>query len=57
MSVAFWSVTIKAGKSTEVQPPEGYVLNVCQVALTGKSASPVHVKVIFFSCIFDCINI
>ena len=28
MSLAFWSVEIKKGKPVEVQPPEGYVLNV-----------------------------
>lgn len=33
MSVAFWSGVVKVGKPCEVQPPEGYVLNIQQVAL------------------------
>jgi hypothetical protein len=33
MSVAFWSVTVEAGKSAAVQPPEGYVLNLIGAAL------------------------
>jgi hypothetical protein len=33
MSVAFWSVQLKAGKEVEVQPPEGYVLNLQLAAL------------------------
>jgi hypothetical protein len=36
MSVAFWSEEIKVGKEVEVQPPEGYVLNVTQAALVVK---------------------
>lgn len=28
MSVAFWSVVLENGKSVEVQPPEGFVLNL-----------------------------
>jgi hypothetical protein len=36
MSVAFWCITLKGGKSEEVQPPEGYVLNVQQCAIVGK---------------------
>ena len=35
MSLAFWSVTVAEGKPTEVQPPEGYVLNLQQAALEG----------------------
>ena len=33
MSIAFWSATVKVGTPLEVQPPEGYVLNVQQAAL------------------------
>ncbi len=33
MSVAFWATKIVAGKPVEVQPPEGYVLNVQQAAI------------------------
>jgi hypothetical protein len=35
MSVGFWSVDLKAGKSSEVQVPEGYVLCVQNMALMG----------------------
>ena len=38
MSVAFWSAEIKAGKPAEVQPPEGYVLNIQNAALAVDSA-------------------
>lgn len=35
MSVAFWSAKLSKGdKPVEVQPPEGYVLNVQNLALT-----------------------
>jgi hypothetical protein len=46
MSVAFWSTKLVAGKTANVQPPEGYVLNVTQVCLSnGKTdqAYAVHV--------------
>ena len=33
MSLAFWSQEIKKGKPVEVQPPEGYVLNVQLAAI------------------------
>ena len=33
MSIAFWSATVKVGTPLEVQPPEGYVLNLQQAAL------------------------
>jgi len=33
MSVAFWSAEVKAGKKFTFQPPEGYVLNLQNVAL------------------------
>ena len=46
MSVAFWSVELKAGVQTEVQPPEGYVLNIQQAALAVDVAGPVRLKVI-----------
>ena len=41
MSIAFWSSIIKPGTDVEVQPPEGYVLNLQQAALVvdGESAS------------------
>lgn len=46
MSVAFWSVQLKSGKPVEVQPPEGYVLNVQQAVLTGgKAGSSQELKV------------
>jgi len=35
MSIAFWSVELKKGKPVEVQPPEGYVLNLQNAAVTG----------------------
>ena len=39
MSVAFWSAVVKVGKSCDVQPPDGYVLNLQQAALVdAKSA-------------------
>ena len=44
MSVAFWSVDIKKGKPQEVQPPEGYVLNVQQAALVGDGPVIVRAK-------------
>lgn len=45
MSVAFWSVAVKSGEKLEVQPPEGYVLNVQQVALAGEGSGKVSLKV------------
>ena len=41
MSIAFWSSIIKPGTDVEVQPPEGYVLNLQQAALVidGDSAA------------------
>ena len=38
MSVAFWSAVVKPGNDVEVQPPEGYVLNLQQAALSTESA-------------------
>lgn len=38
MSVAFWSAVVKVGKPVEVQPPEGYVLNLQQAALVDHDA-------------------
>lgn len=35
MSVGFWSAVIKPGKKHEFQPPEGFVLNLQNVALQG----------------------
>ena len=34
MSVAFWSVDVTSKKAVEVQPPEGYVLNLQLAALS-----------------------
>ena len=47
MSVAFWSVAIEQGKSVDVQPPEGYVLNLQTAALdiTKDTKNPAVVKV------------
>jgi hypothetical protein len=44
MSVAFWSGVVQVGKPCEVQPPEGYVLNIQQVALvvSGEGAKGGH---------------
>ena len=39
MSIAFWSAIVKVGKPVEVQPPEGYVLNLQQAALVGHDAN------------------
>lgn len=39
MSIAFWSAVVKVGKVVEVQPPEGYVLNLQQAALVGHDAA------------------
>ena len=38
MSVAFWSIKLTPGKPVDVQPPEGYVLNMQQAALVGAKA-------------------
>ena len=38
MSVAFWSAVIKVGKPCDVQPPDGYVLNLQQAALVDHEA-------------------
>ena len=46
MSVAFWSVTVSNNKPVEVQPPEGFVLNLQQAALVGgKNGSAQVLKV------------
>lgn len=45
MAVAFWSVKLTTQGPVNVQPPEGYVLNVQQVALIGgKEKSSYKVK-------------
>jgi FK506-binding nuclear protein len=44
MSVAFWSAAITAGKPVEVQPPEGYVLNIQNAAVTGKGTDAVVLR-------------
>jgi len=46
MSVAFWSVKLTNGKAAEVQPPEGYVLNVQQAAMTGEGHAVVKVNTV-----------
>lgn len=35
MSLAFWAIQVTNEKPVEVQPPEGYVLNIQQVAIEG----------------------
>jgi hypothetical protein len=45
MSVAFWSAEIKTTTPVEVQPPEGYVLNVTLAALTGNGKGAQIIKV------------
>lgn len=44
MSLAFWSVKITSEKAVEVQPPEGYVLNIQQAAYEGSDKGPIFVK-------------
>ena len=46
MAVAFWSIKLKPGNSSDVEVPEGYVLNISQAACTGNSDTPVLLKVI-----------
>lgn len=38
MSLAFWSVKVTSEKPVEVQPPEGYVLNIQCAAYEGPSS-------------------
>lgn len=40
MAVAFWSIELKKGQKEEVQPPEGYVLNL-QLAALGSSGNAI----------------
>jgi len=44
MSVAFWSINVKPSSPVTVQPPEGYVLNVQQAALTGDAKGLVTLR-------------
>lgn len=44
MSVAFWTAIIKVGQPCDVQPPDGYVLNLQQAALVDETKGPVVVK-------------
>lgn len=46
MSVAFWSVKLTNNKPVEVQPPEGYVLNVQQAAIAGEGTAIVKVNTV-----------
>eukprot|EP01038_Epipyxis_sp_PR26KG_P007165 gene7165-9768_t len=46
MSVAFWSTPLKTTEPVEIQPPEGYVLNITQAALTGKGSLVIKVSTI-----------
>ena len=39
MSVAFWSTSLKPGKPIEVQPPEGYVLNLQNASIHTTNAN------------------
>ncbi len=45
MSVAFWSVTVTNKTPVEVQPPEGFVLNLQQAALVGAAKGAAVLKV------------
>ena len=44
MSLAFWSVPVTSEKPVEVQPPEGYVLNIQQAAAEGGDKGTVVIK-------------
>jgi hypothetical protein len=46
MSVAFWSVSVTSKKEESVQPPEGYVLNVTNIALESGSSGVLRVKTV-----------
>jgi hypothetical protein len=46
MSIAFWSIKLTKGKTEEVQPPEGYVLNLQQAAISGKGHGAVKVTTV-----------
>lgn len=47
MSVAFWSAVVSKGKPVEVQPPEGFVLNLQQAAVVnGKGSNVLKVSTI-----------
>ena len=39
MSAEFWSCVLKPGKPVEVQPPEGYVLNLQHAAIHSTNAN------------------
>jgi len=43
MSLAFWSVKVTSEKPVEVQPPEGYVLNIQQAAYEGPTTDKASV--------------
>lgn len=46
MSIAFWSIKVVSNKPVEFQPPEGYVVNVQQIALAnGKDKASYVVSV------------
>ena len=44
MSVAFWSVEVKAGASIAVEIPEGYVLNLQNAALQSSDKGAAVIK-------------
>ena len=46
MSVAFWSIKLSGGCAVEVQPPEGYVLNLQQAALSGEGVAVIQVQTV-----------
>jgi hypothetical protein len=46
MAVAFWSIELNKGESKEVQPPEGYVLNVQLAALGGKGSATIKISTV-----------
>ena len=55
MSVAFWSVDVTSKKAVEVQPPEGYVLNLQLAALSsGKEKTVVKASTLAIEGILDC---
>ena len=48
MSVAFWTAELKTSTPVDVQPPEGYVLNLSLAALSrsGKGSQVIKVKTV-----------
>ena len=45
MTLAFWAIKVTHNKPVEIQPPEGYVLNVTLAAIEGGiNKAPVVIK-------------